>query len=143
MFSIKPKKDVDSKLFVQKYIDSRKELGILIGVSKADGKIDEEIRKISYEDAYRLLDFLYLCLPNYTVINLILPLEQYCHEKEDELILDLYMAYQNGKVSSWLDSRSLSEITMLKKCIQNDDSFETIFPDLYSFVFEKDEAKYI
>ena len=143
MFDIKPKNDVDSKLFVQKYIDSRKELGILIGVSKMGDKIDEEIRKISYEDAYRLLDFLYLCLPNYTVMSLILPLEQYCHEKEDELILDLYMAYQNGKVSSWLDSRSLSEISMLKKCIQNDDSFKIIFSDLYSCVFEKDEVKHI
>ena len=53
------------------------------------------------------------------------------------------MAYQNGKVSSWLDSKSLSEITMLKKCIQNDDSFKIIFPDLYSCVFEKDEVKHI
>ena len=55
----------------------------------------------------------------------------------EDLFLDLYLAYQNGDANTWLDERTLPELNILRKAIQNDSSFESVFPDLSTVISNK------
>ena len=99
--------------------------------------LDLKLEELSYDQIVKLLRFLNHCKVNYTTIYLTTLLEGYIEKKEDELFLDLYMAYQDGSLDTWINNRSLSELKALMNGIQNDSSFGFIFPDLYATVSKR------
>lgn len=138
MFEIVSNGNIDDKIFNEMYKENKEILDSLNFYMEQNPKMVEiKLEEISYDKIYELLTFLNNCKINYTVIFLITSLEGYLEKKEDELFLDLYLAYQNGDANVWLDERTLPELNILKKAIQNDSSFEYIFPDLSTVISNK------
>ena len=138
MFGIVSNGNIDDKIFNETYKENKEIIDSLNFYMEQNPKMIEiKLEKISYDKIYELLTFLNNCKNNYTVIGLITSLEGYLEKKEDELFLDLYLAYQNGDVNTWIDERTLPELNILRKAIQNDSSFESVFPDLSTVISNK------
>lgn len=138
MFGIMSNGNIDDEIFNKMYAENKEIIDNLNFYMEQNPKMLEiKLEEFSYDKIYELLKFLNNCSPNYTTINLITVLEGYLEKKEDELFLDLYLAYQSGDANAWLDERTLPELNILKKAIQNDSSFEYIFPDLSSTISNK------
>lgn len=138
MFGIVSNGNIDDKIFNETYKENKEIIDSLNFYMEQNPKMIEiKLEKISYDKIYELLTFLNNCKNNYTVIGLITSLEGYLEKKEDELFLDLYLAYQNGDANTWLDERTLPELNILRKAIQNDSSFESVFPDLSTVISNK------
>ena len=138
MFGIMSNGNIDDEIFNKMYAENKEIIDNLNFYMEQNPKMLEiKLEEFSYDKIYELLKFLNNCSPNYTTINLITVLEGYLEKKEDELFLDLYLAYQSGDANVWLDKRTLPELNILKKVIQNDSSFEYIFPDLSSTISNK------
>lgn len=138
MFEIVSNGNIDDKIFNEMYKENKEIIDSLIFYMEQNPKMVEiKLEEISYDKIYELLTFLNDCKINYTVIFLITSLEGYLEKKEDELFLDLYLAYQNGDANTWIDERTLPELNILRKAIQNDSSFESIFPDLSTVISNK------
>lgn len=138
MFEIVSNGNIDDKIFNEMYKENKEIIDSLIFYMEQNPKMVEiKLEEISYDKIYELLTFLNDCKINYTVIFLITSLEGYLEKKEDELFLDLYLADQNGDANTWIDERTLPELNILKKAIQNDSSFESIFPDLSTVISNK------
>ena len=138
MFEIVSNGNIDDKIFNEMYKENKEIIDSLIFYMEQNPKMVEiKLEEISYDKIYELLTFLNNCKINYTVIGLITSLEGYLEKKEDELFLDLYLAYQNGDANTWLDERTLPELNILRKAIQNDSSFESVFPDLSTVISNK------
>ena len=138
MFGIVSNGNIDDKIFNEMYKENKEILDSLNFYMEQNPKMIEiKLEEFSYDKIYELLKFLNNCKINYTVIGLITSLEGYLEKKEDELFLDLYLAYQNGDANTWLDERTLPELNILRKAIQNDSSFESVFPDLSTVISNK------
>ena len=138
MFGIVSNGNIDDKIFNEMYKENKEILDSLNFYMEQNPKMIEiKLEEISYDKIYELLTLLNNCKINYTVIGLITVLEGYLEKKEDELFLDLYLAYQNGDANTWLDERTLPELNILRKAIQNDSSFESVFPDLSTVISNK------
>ena len=138
MFEIVSNGNIDDKIFNEMYKENKEIIDNLNFYIEQNPKMLEiKLEEFSYDKIYELLKFLNNCSPNYTTINLITVLEGYLEKKEDELFLDLYLAYQNGDANTWLDERTLPELNILRKAIQNDSSFESVFPDLSTVISNK------
>lgn len=138
MFGIMSNGNIDDEIFNKMYAENKEIIDNLNFYMEQNPKMLEiKLEEFSYDKIYELLKFLNNCSPNYTTINLITVLEGYLEKKEDELFLDLYLAYQSGDANAWIDKRTLPELNILKKAIQNDSSFEYIFPDLSSTISNK------
>lgn len=138
MFGIVSNGNIDDKIFNEMYKENKEILDSLNFYMEQNPKMIEiKLEEISYDKIYELLTLLNNCKINYTVIGLITSLEGYLEKKEDELFLDLYLAYQNGDANTWLDERTLPELNILRKAIQNDSSFESVFPDLSTVISNK------
>ena len=138
MFEIVSNGNIDDKIFNEMYKENKEIIDSLIFYMEQNPKMVEiKLEEISYDKIYELLIFLNNCKINYTVIFLITSLEGYLEKKEDELFLDLYLAYQNGDANTWIDERTLPELNILRKAIQNDSSFESVFPDLSTVISNK------
>ena len=138
MFEIVSNGNIDDKIFNEMYKENKEILDSLNFYMEQNPKMIEiKLEEISYDKIYELLTLLNNCKINYTVIGLITSLEGYLEKKEDELFLDLYLAYQNGDANTWLDERTLPELNILRKAIQNDSSFESVFPDLSTVISNK------
>lgn len=138
MFEIVSNGNIDDKIFNEMYKENKEIIDSLIFYMEQNPKMVEiKLEEISYDKIYELLIFLNNCKINYMVIFLISALEGYLEKKEDELFLDLYLAYQNGDANTWIDERTLPELNILRKAIQNDSSFESIFPDLSTVISNK------
>ena len=105
MFEIVSNGNIDDKIFNEMYKENKENKEIidsLIFYMEQNPKMVEiKLEEISYDKIYELLTFLNNCKINYTVIFLITSLEGYLEKKEDELFLDLYLAYQNGDANTW------------------------------------------
>lgn len=138
MFEIVSNGNIDDKIFNEMYKENKEIIDSLIFYMEQNPKMVEiKLEEISYDKIYELLIFLNNCKINYMVIFLISALEGYLEKKEDELFLDLYLAYQNGNANTWIDERTLPELNILRKAIQNDSSFESVFPDLSTVISNK------
>ena len=138
MFGIMSIGNIDDEIYNKMYEENKEIIDNLNFYMEQNPKMLEiKLEEFSYDKIYELLKFLNNCSPNYTTINLITVLEGYLEKKEDELFLDLYLAYQSGDANAWIDKRTLPELNILKKAIQNDSSFEYIFPDLSSTISNK------
>ena len=138
MFGIVSNGKINDEIFNEMYAAKKEIIDNLNFYIEQNPKMLEiKLEEFSYDKIYELLKFLNNCSPNYTTINLITVLEGYLEKKEDELFLDLYLAYQNGDANVWLDERTLPELNILRKAIQNDSSFESIFPDLSTVISNK------
>lgn len=138
MFEIVSNGNIDDKIFNEMYKENKEIIDSLIFYMEQNPKMVEiKLEEISYDKIYELLIFLNNCKINYTVIFLISAIEGYLEKKEDELFLDLYLAYQNGDANTWIDERTLPELNILRKAIQNDSSFESIFSDLSTVISNK------
>ena len=138
MFGIVSNGKINDEIFNKMYKENKEILDSLNFYMEQNPKMIEiKLEEFSYDKIYELLKFLNNCKINYTVIGLITSLEGYLEKKEDELFLDLYLAYQNGDANTWLDERTLPELNILRKAIQNDSSFESIFPDLSTVISNK------
>ena len=138
MFGIISNGSMDKELFNELYEENKKIIeNLKFYMEEAPDMLDLKLEELSYDQIVKLLRFLNYCKVNYTTINLTTHLEGYIRKKEDELFLDLYIAYQDGSVDTWIDSRSLSELQALMNGIQNDSSFEFIFLDLYAAVLKR------
>ena len=138
MFGIVSNGKINDEIFNKMYAANKEIIDNLNFYIEQNPKMLEiKLEEFSYDKIYELLKFLNNCSPNYTTINLITVLEGYLEKKEDELFLDLYLAYQNGDANVWLDERTLPELNILRKAIQNDSSFESIFPDLSTVISNK------
>ena len=108
MFEIVSNGNIDDKIFNEMYKENKEIIDSLIFYMEQNPKMVEiKLEEISYDKIYELLTFLNNCKINYTVIFLISAIEGYLEKKEDELFLDLYLAYQNGDAKTWLDERTL------------------------------------
>lgn len=144
MFEIKPKLDTDLEEFNEKYVNVKAMIDDLIScLDKSESKLDKAIKKYDYDKAYELLDFLCLCTNNYTVVSLMIALEAYCHQLEDEAFLNFYSAVQCEDFDSWLNSSSLSDLKKLKRCFQNFDGLYEIFPKEADLIIEKEKTYHI
>ena len=138
MFGIVSNGKINDEIFNEMYAAKKEIIDNLNFYIEQNPKMLEiKFEEFSYDKIYELLKFLNNCSPNYTTINLITVLEGYLEKKEDELFLDLYLAYQNGDANTWLDERTLPELNILRKAIQNDSSFESVFPDLSTVISNK------
>ena len=138
MFGIVSNGKINDEIFNKMYAANKEIIDNLNFYIEQNPKMLEiKLEEFSYDKIYELLKFLNNCSPNYTTINLITVLEGYLEKKEDELFLDLYLAYQNGDANVWLDERTLPELNILRKAIQNDSSFESVFPDLSTVISNK------
>ena len=138
MFGIVSNGSMDKDLFNEEYKENKEIIESLIFyMEKSPNMIDLKLEELGYDQIVKLLRFLNNCKVNYTTIYLTTFLEGYIAKKEDELFLDLYVAYQDGSVDTWINSRNLSELKALMDGIQNDSSFEFIFPDLYVAVSKR------
>lgn len=138
MFGIVSNGKINDEIFNKMYAAKKEIIDNLNFYIEQNPKMLEiKLEEFSYDKIYELLKFLNNCSPNYTTINLITVLEGYLEKKEDELFLDLYLAYQNGDANTWLDERTLPELNILRKAIQNDSSFESVFPDLSTVISNK------
>lgn len=138
MFGIVSNGKINDEIFNKMYAANKEIIDNLNFYIEQNPKMLEiKLEEFSYDKIYELLKFLNNCSPNYTTINLITVLEGYLEKKEDELFLDLYLAYQNGDANTWLDERTLPELNILRKAIQNDSSFESVFPDLSTVISNK------
>lgn len=138
MFGIVSNGKINDEIFNKMYKENKEILDSLNFYMEQNPKMIEiKLEEFSYDKIYELLKFLNNCKINYTVIGLITSLEGYLEKKEDELFLDLYLAYQNGDANTWLDERTLPELNILRKAIQNDSSFESVFPDLSTVISNK------
>lgn len=138
MFGIVSNGKINDEIFNKMYAANKEIIDNLNFYIEQNPKMLEiKLEEFSYDKIYELLKFLNNCKINYTVIFLITSLEGYLEKKEDELFLDLYLAYQNGDANTWLDKRTLPELNILRKAIQNDSSFESIFPDLSTVISNK------
>lgn len=138
MFGIVSNGKINDEIFNEMYAAKKEIIDNLNFYIEQNPKMLEiKLEEFSYDKIYELLKFLNNCSPNYTTINLITVLEGYLEKKEDELFLDLYLAYQNGDANTWLDERTLPELNILRKAIQNDSSFESVFPDLSTVISNK------
>ena len=138
MFGIVSNGKINDEIFNKMYKENKEILDSLNFYMEQNPKMIEiKLEEFSYDKIYELLKFLNNCKINYTVIGLITSLEGYLEKKEDELFLDLYLAYQNGDANTWIDERTLPELNILRKAIQNDSSFESIFPDLSTVISNK------
>ena len=138
MFGIVSNGKINDEIFNKMYAANKEIIDNLNFYIEQNPKMLEiKLEEFSYDKIYELLKFLNNCKINYTVIFLITSLEGYLEKKEDELFLDLYLAYQNGDANTWLDERTLPELNILRKAIQNDSSFESVFPDLSTVISNK------
>lgn len=138
MFGIMSNGSMDKELFNEEYAENKEIIESLkFYMEKNPDMLDLKLEELSYDQIVKLLRFLNHCKVNYTTIYLTTLLEGYIEKKEDELFLDLYMAYQDGSLDTWINNRSLSELKALMNGIQNDSSFGFIFPDLYATVSKR------
>lgn len=143
MFGIKPIEGINIDLFNEKYAENKDIIDDLIDGDMSDKTIEKKLSKLNYDEVFGLFEFLQMCDNNYTVVNLLMPIIFYLHQKEDEMFLGLYMAQQNGDIEEYLNERSLSEIRLIRKCFENDKSSSLIFPDMYQKIMEKEKSYHI
>ena len=143
MFGIKPIEGIDIDLFNKKYNENKNIIDILIDEDMNEKNIEKKISSLGYDEIFELFEFLQMCDNNYTVVNLLMPITLYLHQKEDDMFLDLYMAQQTGNIEKYLSERSLSELRVIKRCFENDGNSFLIFPDLYQEIVEKEKSYHI
>lgn len=144
MFEIKPKLDVNMDGFNKEYNDLKYMLDDLMNyVDKIDSQLDEKIQKYSYEEAYRLMNFLDSCKVNYVVNILFMTLQTYCHRLENETFLDLYVEMQAENGQYCLENYSLSDLHKLKRCLQDDRILSEMFSDILEAIVEKEKSYHI
>lgn len=137
MFEIEPKIDANLEEFNKQYINVKEMLDYL---DKTERKLDLAIKQYDYDSVCELLDFLKLCKSNYATVNLIMALETYVHQLEDEAFLDMYVRIQDDTFNEWLENCSLSDLKKLKSSFQNFNTIYEMFPEVASLVLEKEES---
>lgn len=138
MFGIISNGNLDNELFNKMYLKEKDVIDNLIFyMEKFPNMLEIKLDEYGYEKIFEVLSFLDNCKVNYTTFDLKISLEDYLSRKKDELFLDLYLANQSGNIETWLNSLSLSELMVLRSDIENDSSFASVFPSLYSAVSKK------
>ncbi len=138
MFGIISNGNLDNELFNKMYLKEKDVIDNLIFyMENFSNMLEIKLEEYGYEKISEILNFLDNCKDNYTTFGLKVSLEEYLNRKKDELFLNLYLANQDGNVETWLNSLSLSELMALRSDIENDASFVSVFPDLYSAVSKK------
>lgn len=144
MFEIEPKLDVNIDEFNKEYTDLKYMLDDLISyVDKSESQLDKKIEKYSYEEAYRLMNFLGSCKVSYVVNMLFMALQTYCHRLENEAFLDLYVEMQTESGKTCLESRSLSDLYKIQRCLQNDKNLSEMFSSVLELVVNKEKKYHI
>ena len=138
MFGIMSNGNLDNELFNKMYLKEKDVIDNLIFyMENFSNMLEIKLEEYGYEKISEILNFLDNCKDNYTTFGLKVSSEEYLNRKKDELFLNLYLANQDGNVETWLNSLSLSELMALRSDIENDASFVSVFPDLYSAVSKK------
>lgn len=140
MFDIKPLDSADISNFNDFYEKNKDVIDrLIISCLESDNVLEEVIKELGYDNALELVNFFKECESNYMVINLSAALETYCYNKENEAFLDLYMAISDGRIDSFLASCDLTMINMLSNNFKDDEVMSLIFPDMRSYILEREK----
>ena len=137
MFEIRCGNDIDIKNFELEYNKNRELIDYLIDNIN---RLDDVLDIVGYDDCYNMILFLNMCEVNYIVSKLMHVLITYCHQKEDEMFLELYGKFQAGEMDDWLTGCNLTDLKKVERCIKEDRNVAEAFPEIVVSITDKEKS---
>lgn len=137
MLEINPKKNIDIVYFNEKLVEFETLIDEFLEVLNDGSALDKKLKSLDYQIALDLLNFFELCEKNYALNILSNAIMIYCHQREDEAFLDLYMANQDDTLDEFI--KNADEVTLHKilRCFENDKNLLEMFEEVNSKIVNK------